>query len=149
MPSRSRSRLALMLFLFPLAAPSLAWGQAAATSEPFTVEYYYKTRWGTAAEFWRLFEKNHLPLLQHDQQAGRILSIQVTVPVNHTSEDGRWDYRVTLVYRDVAAAHQTDPAQAEWVRQRWPDQATFEREEQRRFELLLAHWDLPVRTRRP
>jgi hypothetical protein len=23
-------------------------------------------------------------------------------------------------------------------------QATFQREEQRRFEILLAHWDLPI-----
>jgi hypothetical protein len=30
------------------------------------------------------------------------------------------------------------------IRQLWPDQATFTREEQRRFEILLAHWDLPV-----
>jgi hypothetical protein len=26
----------------------------------------------------------------------------------------------------------------------WPDQATFIGEEQRRFAILLAHWDLPV-----
>ena len=30
------------------------------------------------------------------------------------------------------------------IRQLWPDQATYKREEQRRFEILLAHWDLPV-----
>jgi len=27
-----------------------------------------------------------------------------------------------------------------------PDQAAYEREEQRRFEILDAHWDLPVKT---
>jgi hypothetical protein len=27
----------------------------------------------------------------------------------------------------------------------YPDKAAFDREEQRRFELLVAHWDLPVR----
>jgi hypothetical protein len=145
--SRSFRFVPLLALLAALAGPSRSKAQTPA--EPFTVEYYYKTRWGAAAEFWRLFEKNHLPVLRHEQEAGRILSIQVTVPVNHATEDGRWDYRVTLVYRDVAAAHQTDPAQAEWIRQHWPDQATFEREEQRRFELLLAHWDLPVRTRTP
>jgi len=30
------------------------------------------------------------------------------------------------------------------IQQLWPDQATYKREEQRRFEILLAHWDLPV-----
>jgi len=30
-------------------------------------------------------------------------------------------------------------------RQLYPDQQTFKREEQRRFEILLAHWDLPVK----
>jgi hypothetical protein len=30
------------------------------------------------------------------------------------------------------------------IKQLWPDQAMFTREEQRRFEILLAHWDLPV-----
>jgi hypothetical protein len=31
-------------------------------------------------------------------------------------------------------------------KQLWPDQAAYEREEQRRFEILEAHWDLPVKT---
>ncbi|MBA3765542.1 MAG: hypothetical protein H0W99_00880 [Acidobacteria bacterium] len=26
----------------------------------------------------------------------------------------------------------------------FPDQETFKREEQRRFEILLGHWDTPV-----
>jgi hypothetical protein len=30
------------------------------------------------------------------------------------------------------------------IKQLWPDQETYKREEQRRFEILLAHWDLPV-----
>jgi hypothetical protein len=29
----------------------------------------------------------------------------------------------------------------------FPDQATFKREEQRRFELLEAHWDVPLESR--
>jgi hypothetical protein len=28
----------------------------------------------------------------------------------------------------------------------FPDQQAYEREEQRRFEILDAHWDVPVRT---
>ena len=26
----------------------------------------------------------------------------------------------------------------------YPDQATFRKEERRRFELLVAHWDVPL-----
>lgn len=115
-----------------------------ANQEPFVVEFYYKVRWGGAAEFWDLFKKNHLPVLERDKAAGRILSIQAAEPQNHATEDGRWDYRVTLTYRNVAAYYATDPAAAAWLKERYPDQETFRREEQRRFELLLAHWDVPV-----
>ena len=30
-------------------------------------------------------------------------------------------------------------------KQLWPDQATYLKEEQRRFEILDAHWDLPIK----
>jgi hypothetical protein len=32
----------------------------------------------------------------------------------------------------------------EIVRKLFPDQDTFKKEEQRRFELLDAHWDVPL-----
>ena len=57
--------------------------------------------------------------------------------------DGRWDYRVTLVFRSVAAAHDNTGEEA-IVRALYPDQETFRREEQRRFEILEAHWDVPL-----
>jgi hypothetical protein len=37
-----------------------------------------------------------------------------------------------------------NPQEESWITQLFPDQETFKREEQRRFEILLAHWDLPV-----
>ena len=36
------------------------------------------------------------------------------------------------------------PTEAEVVQKLYPDQATFRREEQRRFEILQAHWDVPL-----
>jgi len=30
-------------------------------------------------------------------------------------------------------------------KQLWPDQETYAKEEQRRFEILLSHWDLPLK----
>ena len=65
-------------------------------------------------------------------------------PAYHTTEDGRWDYRVTIVYKNSTVATTANPDEETFIRQLWPDQATYQREEQRRFEILLAHWDLPV-----
>lgn len=112
--------------------------------QPYTVEYYYKCQWGHQQEFFDLFLKNHWPLLKRIQSTGRILSLKVESPAYHTSEDGRWDYRVTIVYKDSTAATTANPDEEQFVRALWPDQPAYKREEQRRFEILLAHWDLPV-----
>jgi hypothetical protein len=116
---------------------------AARTKAPFAVEYYYKVKWGYAEEFARLFAKNHLPILKRQVESGRILEIDVEKPRYHATEDGRWDYRVTLVFRSAAAAADASGEEA-LKKQLFPDQETYAREEQRRFEILLAHWDLPV-----
>jgi len=109
----------------------------------FTVEYYYKARWGFAEEFLALFRKNHWPVLQKQVEAGRLLRVTAVKPRYHAPEEGRWDYRVTIVFRDVAAAF--DASAEEGLKQQlFPDQETFGREEQRRFEILLAHWDVPI-----
>jgi hypothetical protein len=50
---------------------------------------------------------------------------------------------VTIVFRDVAAAFDAS-AEQDLKQQLFPDQETFRREEQRRFEILLAHWDTPI-----
>jgi len=126
--------------------PALALAQAPpqeARERPYTVEYYYKARWGCADEFLRLFRKNHYPVLTKQIEMGRILKVSMTKPRLHTTEDGRWDYRVTIVFRDVRV---TDDGfdESSIAKSLFPDQETFKKEEQRRFEILLAHWDLPV-----
>jgi hypothetical protein len=108
------------------------------------MEYYYKVQWGHQQEFLDLFLKNHYPLLQKQVESGRLLAVRIETPANHMTEDQRWDYRVTLTFRNGATATSPNPDEAAMIRQLWPDQATFRREEQRRFEVLLAHWDLPV-----
>lgn len=110
----------------------------------FTVEYYYKVRWGAFEEFVELYRKNHYPILLHDQREGRILSISAAYPVNHAGEADRWDMRVTIVWRDAATAHD-DFDYERLVKQLYPDQAKFMAEERRRFELLLEHTDVPIR----
>ena len=64
-------------------------------------------------------------------------------PRYHATEDGRWDYRVTLTFRDAAAAH--DPQYEDEVKRKlYPDQDLLGKEESRRFEVLDSHWDVIV-----
>ncbi len=91
----SHALMVLLFFVSTLPTVSYAQSAPAASDKPFVVEYYYKTKWGHADEFLKLFKKNHYPLLKKEQM--------------------------------------------------YPDQETFQREEQRRFEILDAHWDLPVK----
>jgi len=128
------------------AAPLLAQGAPpqGTANQPYTMEYYYKVQWGHQQEFLQLFLKNHYPLLQKEVEQGRIVSVKIETPANHMTEDSRWDYRVTLTFRNSTLATTANPDEAALIRQLWPDQPTFTREEQRRFEILLAHWDLPV-----
>ena len=114
-----------------------------ADDEPFVADYYYKAKWGYADEFIRLFKKNHFPVLKKQMETGRILSVTAVKPRYHATEDGRWDYRVTIVFKNMAAA--SDQASEEpIIKQLFPDQETYKLEEQRRFEILLGHWDVPV-----
>ena len=125
---------------------STAFGQAAQaplTDKPIVIEYYYKARWGYADEFIPLFKKNHFPVLKKEKELGRILEVTAASPRYHGTEDGRWDYRVTITWKNVGTTQDTfDPSTI--TKQLFPDQETFKREEQRRFEILLAHWDLPI-----
>jgi hypothetical protein len=114
-----------------------------ASAKPFVVEYYYKVKWGYQQEFLDLFKKNHYPLLKKQIEMGRMTSVKMDAPRYHNTEDGRWDYRVTIVFKDSAAAFGDFDEQA-LIKQLYPDQATYRKEEQRRFEILDAHWDLPL-----
>lgn len=136
----------LVFTLSLLASPLAAQGAPAqgAANQPYTMEYYYKVQWGRQQEFLQLFLKNHYPLLQKQVETGRLISVKIETPANHMTEEARWDYRVTLTFRSSAVATTANPDEQAMIRQLWPDQATFTREEQRRFEVLLAHWDLPV-----
>lgn len=134
------------IFTWGIAAPMFAQGAPpqGGADQPYAVEYYYKVQWGHQQEFLDLFLKNHYPLLKRIEATGRILSVKIESPAYHTTEDGRWDYRVTIRYKNSTVATTANPDEEKFIRELWPDQATYRNEEQRRFEILLAHWDLPV-----
>ena len=134
---------AMMLFVLAFSIVSIAKPRGGAADEPFAAEYYYKAKWGYADEFIALFKKNHFPVLRKQMESGRILSVTATKPRYHATEDGRWDYRVTIVFKNAAVASDSSGEEA-IIKRLYPDQETFKREEQRRFEILLAHWDVPV-----
>ena len=136
----------LLVFLSLLSLGSTpAQSQDERTMKPYVIEYYYKVKWGHADEFLQLFKKNHYPLLKKQVELGRMIRVSMDQPRYHTTEDGRWDYRVTIVFKNSIAAN--EPFDEEMMKkQLWPDQASYIKEEQRRFEILDAHWDLPVKT---
>ena len=136
----------LALLLSVLGRPLFAQGAPpqGAPDQPYTMEYYYKVQWGHQQEFLNLFLKNHYPLLRKIVQSGRMLSVKIEEPANHMTEDARWDYRVTIRFKNSTVATTANPDEDRLIKQLWPDQDTYRREEQRRFEILLAHWDLPV-----
>ena len=144
-PSTTRSLHSTLLILSVITLGSLFAPRARAqTDKPFVVEYYYKAKWGHADEFIALFKKNHYPVLKKEIELGRILQVHADQPRYHTTEDGRWDYRITIVFKNAAIANDNFDA-SEIIKQLYPDQETYKKEEQRRFEILDAHWDLPVK----
>ena len=126
----------------PTSHRDVAQAAPAVAAKPFVFEFYYKVKWGYFDEFLALYKKNHLPILRRLQQSGQILQMSAAFPVNHSGEDKRWDLRFTIVYKDAIAAHE-ETSEA-LIRELFPDQVTFKREEQRRFELLLEHMDVAV-----
>ena len=139
-------RVGILLLILLSAVPLFAQGAPpqGAADQPYTMEFYYKVQWGHQQEFLQLFLKNHYPLLKKIVESGRMLSVKIETPANHMTEDARWDYRVTIKFRNSTVATTANPDEEKLIKQLWPDQETYKREEQRRFEILLAHWDLPV-----
>lgn len=128
-----------------LVSPTRAQAPAAqsVTSAERTVWYFYRVKWGYQDEFVDLFQRNHYPVLKAQMKQGRITGLRTFVPTYHGDGRADWTFAVAITYRDAAAL--TGPSgQEEIVRRLYPDQAKFRKEEQRRFEILDAHWDVPL-----
>ena len=107
----------------------------------FIVENYYKVKWGFAEEFIKLWQTNHYPLLKKAIEKGDIISVEAEKPRLHSGEDTRWDFKVTIVFKNAIAAFDDDLT-TPYKKQMFPDLDKLNKDEQHRFELLLAHWDV-------
>ena len=123
-------------------APQAPAAQSASRAER-TAWYFYRVKWGFQDEFVNLFQKNHYPVLKDQMKTGRITAVRTYVPTYHGDGRADWTLAVAITYRDTAAM--TGPSgEDEIIRRLYPDQGTFRREEQRRVEILDAHWDVPL-----
>jgi hypothetical protein len=119
-------------------------GPAAAEEKPIRVAYYYKVRWGFQQEFERLFLKNHYPLLLAQKKEGtRIKAVNLYRPTFHGEGRADWTFLVVITFASWNAMGAPSSEEA-LARQLFPDQDAFKKEEQRRFEILDAHWDVPL-----
>jgi EthD domain len=134
--------LLIVLVAFPLAGHAQAPAQQSPSAQK-TVWYFYKVKWGFQDEFQSLFARNHLPVLREQIKSGRIASVRTFVPSYHGDGRSDWTFAVAIVFKDVAAF--VSPSNDEEIQKRlYPDRAKFLKEEQRRFEILEAHWDVPL-----
>ncbi len=132
--------LIIILALGSLGARAQA-PMAQAAGEPKTTWYFYTVKWGFQDEFLDLFQRNHYPLLKAREKAGQYRSVRTFVPEFHGDGRGDWTFAVELVVPPNAPP---TPTNEELIKRMYPDRATFDREEQRRFEILVAHWDVPL-----
>ncbi len=139
--------IAAMLAL-ALPIPCSAQTAPADAARQVTVEYYYRIKWGQAEEFKRLYKANHESILRELQKAGLITVMRTDLPFTHMAGGERWDMRVTITYRDGAAAVEMDgafdKAFGEAKKRLFPDAARLDAEETKRFAMLEEHWDVIV-----
>lgn len=119
----------------------LCYGQG--SKNYFTVENYYKVKWGYADEFIDLWKVNHYPLLKKATEKGDIIKVEAEKPRLHSGEDTRWDFKVTIVFKDEKTAFDANLTEPYKI-PIYHDLDKLKKDEQHRFELLLAHWDVMI-----
>ena len=136
-------KIASLIFVL-LMTTCYCWSQTnKQADESFTIENYYKVKWGYADEFINLWKTNHYPLLKKAIEHGDIISVSAEKPKLHSGEDTRWDFKVIIVFKNAKLAFDPDLT-TPYKKELYPDQDKLTKDEQHRFELLLAHWDVMV-----
>ena len=134
-----RSRIILLILSIFLIVNA----QAQDKSAYFTIENYYKVKWGFADEFINLWKVNHYPLLKKAIDKGDIISVEAEKPKLHSGEDTRFDFKVTIVFKNEKLAFDPNLTK-QYEKQLYPDLEKLKKDEQHRFELLIAHWDVMI-----
>lgn len=129
-----------MLLLTSIAASTARAQPPRPGAEGYEVEWGYRVRYGFIDEWWDIFRKYQIPILDRAKELGYVLDYRIYHPQFHTDEASRWDYRVEITYKDVDASKHEGEITAEL----FEDDATRRREENRRWELTTNHWDLPI-----
>lgn len=133
-------KVILILFIISVCIVS---ARAQDKSSYFIIENYYKVKWGYADEFINLWKVNHYPLLKKAIDKGDIISVDAEKPKLHSGEDTRFDFKVTIVFKNEKLAFDPNLTK-QYERQVYPDTEKLKKDEQHRFELLIAHWDVMI-----
>ena len=131
--------LTLLVFVLSAVLPTIA-----DDSPPVKAAYYYKVKWGFQGEFEGLFFKNHYPVLQAQIVEGkRVKAVEIYRPTYHGDGRADWTFLVVITYASAEAS--VSPSHEDMIIKRlYPDQEKHRKEEARRFEILDAHWDVPL-----
>ena len=138
-----KSATALLILFFSVFCLPGAIAQTTKPDASFTTENYYKVKWGFADEFITLWKANHYPLLKKAIEKGDIISVKAEKPRLHSGEDTRWDFKVTIVFKSSDKAFDENLTEP-YKKLLYPDLDKLKKDEQHRFELLIAHWDVMV-----
>ncbi|MFI5151817.1 MAG: hypothetical protein ACHQET_00700 [Chitinophagales bacterium] len=138
-----RRTLMILLFLglnYPFASNAQQPTDNPHAEKPYIEEWVYRVRYGFKDEWWKLFQKYQLAVLDKEKELGYVREYGLYVPSLHTPEETRWDYRLIIVFASQPASTHA----SEIEKQLFPDLTTFRTEEARRWELTANHWDLPI-----
>jgi hypothetical protein len=144
MSKRMFASLAFLAAMAGLGAVRPAFAQDApaqpAAEAPPIVEWVYTTQWGYFDDWYAIFKKYQIAILDEDKKEGLVTKYIVQRGGGHVGESERWDLRVLIYYKDAAARTKARGI----AKKLFPDQETFRKEEQQRWRLTLAHWDRPL-----
>jgi hypothetical protein len=109
---------------------------------PITAAYFYTVKWGHQDEWLQLFTRNHWPVLRERLRRGDFTDVRLYTPRFHGDGRADWTVMVTITY---ASWEQMEAHAEQEIKERlFPDQERYAADEQRRFELLEAHWDVAL-----
>jgi hypothetical protein len=135
--------LALAVGNRPAYSQSAPQGQENATraNAPYIVEWVYQVQWGYFDEWYAIFKKYQIAILDKEKEEGIVTKYIVQRGAGHQlGEDTRWDLRVLVYYKSREAQ-----AGASGIAQKlFPDRETLRKDEQQRWRLTKAHWDRPL-----